>query len=208
MRYLIGFGLILAGGISTALTGFVPLSVIMFVGVFMFASFPSEAVHYNYVIANTDEAIVRKRYYMIFIPFMIISVILTFGKGRLMILWKQEYYRVKVDGENSEMIKISRKEYVAIRNAQRKIYSEQQMSKEFMESAYSVDDIGYKRKKRRLVLAIVFACIIATMIFYPGGIALVAIYEAVFLPMVFLWIPDYKDAKILQKAYDKAMKAE
>ena len=76
-----------------------------------------------------------------------------------------------------------------------------------MGSAYSVEIIGLKRKKRRLTIATVFAIITAVLIFAPDPMVwvLIAIYEAIFVPMVLLWIAPYKDAKILQAAYDRAM---
>ena len=206
MRFLIGFGLTILGGVLTAVTGFVPFIIILFIGVFLFASLPSEAIFYDYRIANSEESLLRKRYYFDFLPFTIISSVLTFGKTTLKIVWKEEYFRTTINIENKEdFTKISRKEYVALRNEQRVIYSTQVLNKEFMESSYTEETIGFKRKKTRLIIVSILAAIMLTMITVPGGIFLTLIYEAVFIPMIVLWIPEYKDAKILQQAYDNAV---
>lgn len=205
MRYLIGVGLTILGGVLTAVTGIMPFCILLFVGVFLFASFPSEALFFDYVIVNTQVALARKRYYMIFLPFYIISLILTLGKSVLKILWKQEYFKVTINEQGeSVMTPLTRQEYVALRNEQREIYSTQTLSKEFMTSTYSVEDIGLKPKKNRLIAASVFTALSLLMLTQPGGVFLSLIYVAVFLPMVLLWIPSYRDAKILQQAYDRA----
>lgn len=205
MRYLFGLGLTILGGVLTAVTGLVPFIIILFVGVFLFASLPSEAIFYDYRIANSEEVLLRKRYYMDFLPFTIVSSILTLGKAPLKIVWKEEYFKAPINIENKEdLTKLSRKEYITLRNEQRIIYSTQVLSKEFMESSYTEADIGFKRKKVRLIVISVLAGIMLTMIAEPGGIYLTLIYEAVFLPMIILWIPEYKDAKILYQAYNKA----
>jgi len=209
LKYIIGFCMILLGGVLLAVTGFMPFLIILFIGVFLFASFPSEAILYNYVLANSNQVLLRKRCYIIFLPFYIVSYILTFGKAILQIVWKEEYFIATIHSEgNIEQRQISRKEYIAIRNQQRKIYSTQQLSKAFITSSYSVEEIGFKRKKTRLLLASIFACLMLLMLVEPGGIYLTLIYEAVFIPMILLWIPEYQDAKILQQAYDRAVTAE
>jgi hypothetical protein len=81
------------------------------------------------------------------------------------------------------------------------------MDKDFIARNYSTAGIGLKQKKTRLILASVFAAAFMALLTMPDALPVVVIYEAVFLPMVFLWIPPYKDAKILQTAYDRAMKA-
>lgn len=206
MRYLIGFGLVILGGVLTAITGITPFAILMFVGVFLFASLPSEAVFYDYRIANGEEYLLRKRYYINFLPFTIISFVLTLGKTTLKIVWKEEYFRAPLNIENKEeLTKISRKEYITLRNEQRIIYSTQELSKEFMESSYTEEYIGFKRKKIRLIVVSVLAALMLVMIAEPGGIYLTLVYEAVFIPMIVLWIPEYKDAKILQRAYNRAV---
>ena len=60
MRYLFGLGLTILGGVLTAVTGLVPFIIILFVGVFLFASLPSEAIFYDYRIANSEEVLLRK----------------------------------------------------------------------------------------------------------------------------------------------------
>lgn len=206
MRYIIGFCLIILGGVLTAVTGIVPFSIIVFVGVFLFASFPSEAIFYDYRIANSDEVLLRKRYYFDFLPLTIVSYVLTLGKTTLKIVWKEEYFKAPINLEKKEdLTKLLRKEYIALRNEQRIIYSTQVFSKEFMESSYTEAHIGLKRKKMRLIAASVLAGLMLTTLTEPGAIYLTLIYEAVFIPMIILWIPEYKDAKILQQAYDKAV---
>jgi hypothetical protein len=206
MRFLIGFGLTILGGVLTGVTGITLFAIIMFVGVFLFASIPSDAMFYDYRIANSDEIIIRKRYYFNFIPFTIVSYILTLGKTTLKILRKEEYFRASVkSNEEVAPTRITRKEYLTIRNEQRKIYSTQILSKEFMNESYSLELIGFKRKKIRLIVVSILALIMLLMIAEPGGIYLTLIYEAIFIPIIVLWIPEYKDAKILQQAYDKAV---
>lgn len=206
MRFLIGFGLTILGGVLTAVTEFMPFAVIAFIGVFLFASITDDAILFDYRIAHGEDVLFRRRYYIHFLPFTIISKFLTFGKASLLITWKQEYFKAPVDFESTgELTKLSRKEYIALRNEQRRIYSTQVLSKEFMESTYSEAGIGFKRKKNRLIAASIFAALMLTMLTEPDGIYLVLIYEAVFVPMVLLWIPAYKDAKILQQAYTKAV---
>ena len=165
MRYIIGIGMILVGGVLGAVTGLMPFLIILFVGVFLFASFPTEGLLYNYVLANSNEVLLRKRSYLIFLPFYIISYILTLGKSVLLIAWKEEYFIAKIDQDDSvEQRKISRSEYLAIRNRQRQIYATQLLSKEFMSASYSVENIGFKRKKTRLVAASVLAAVMLLMV--------------------------------------------
>lgn len=205
MRYLIGFGLTILGGVLTAVTGFMPFVIIAFIGVFLFASFPNEAVFFDYRMANSDEVLLRKRFYLNFLPFTIVSHVLTFGNATLKIIWKEEYLKATITSEeNITAIKLSRREYISLRNEQRILYSTQSLSKEFMENSYTIVDIGFKRKKTRLIVVSILAAIMLTALTEPGGIFLTLIYEAVFLPMIILWIPEYKDAKILQQAYDKS----
>ena len=196
----------LLGGVLSAVTGFFPFFIIFFVGIALFASFNTESMLTNYVLANTSQALIRKRYYYVFIPFYIVSIVLTFNKAPLLILWKEEYFKGFADADGQmQTLKITKGEYLALRNEQRHIYSTQLLDRQFMQDAYSVKSIGYKKKKRRLVVISIFAALMLTMVTVPGGIALAAIYEAVFIPVIILWFPDYKDAKILQQAYDRAM---
>ena len=203
---IIGFCMIVVFGPITAVTGFMPLFAFVFIGVFLFASFGSSAMLNDYVIANTEIALVRKRYYINFIPFIIVSAILTLFHSALIIPWKEEYFKATLsENKNLNLEKISRKEYVRILKEQRQIYSKQELSREFMEKTYTVESIGLKKKKIRLILASVFTALTFFCLIDPTALPIVLIYAAVFVPMVILWIPDYIDAKILQNAYDKAM---
>lgn len=204
---LIGLGLTILGGGLIALTNFLPLCVIPLIGVFLFASFPDEAVFVDYVIANnSNKALARKRYYLDFLPFTIVSQILTLGRAPLKIVWKEDYFTVQNDApEESKVKKITRKEYIGLRNEQREIYSSQPLSLEFMKNSYSMEDIGFKRKKRRLIIVSIFAGLMLTGLTDPTGFPIVLVYEALFIPMILLWIPEYKDAKILQEAYNRAL---
>ncbi len=74
-----------------------------------------------------------------------------------------------------------------------------------MTTQYSVEGIGFKRKKRRLIAVIVIVLLILMTLVDPAGWAITVSYGVIFVPMVILWIPDYKDAKILQEAYDRAV---
>jgi len=209
MRYLIGFGLIALGGILSAVTEIMWFLILLFIGVVLFASIPSSANFCDYIIANSNVALIKTRHYWNFLPLTIVSSILTLGKAPLVIPWKEDYFKVTVESEDNVIpVRIPRKEYVAARKEQRRIYSTQPLSKEFMESSYSPNVIGLKHKKRRLVIASVLAAIMLLMLVEPEAMVLTLIYEAVFIPMILLWIPDYKDAKILQQAYDKATSAD
>lgn len=157
------------------------------------------------MIANTSDALVRKRYYMNYFPLTFVLMFFT-RDCSVLIPYKEEYFRVATDApEDSQLTKLSRAEYVALRNEQRQIYSTQTLNKEFMEQSYSVDLIGFKRKKRRVILVAVLAVLMLTCLTVPGALILVLVYEAIFIPMLLLWLPDYKDAKILQQAYDRAL---
>ena len=203
---LIGLGLAILGMILSTITQFPLFYIVFFIGIFLFASLPSEDIFVDYIIANSNQVLMRKRHYLNFLPLTIVSGILTLGKATLMIVWKDDYFKATKDSQNQlSLTQVSLKEYIALRNEQRKIYSTQLLSKEFMKTSYTVETIGLKRKRRRLIIAGFFACLMLTMIFEPGGIYLTLIYEAIFIPMILLWIPEYKDAKIIQKAYDRAL---
>lgn len=206
MRYIIGFCLIIIGGVLTAVTELTPFITILIIGVFLFASVYDEAVFCDYIMANTNQALLRKRHYCNFLPFNFLFAFLTFGNAELKIVWKQEYFKATIlSDEKFETVKIPRKEYIALRNEQRNIYSTQILSKDFMEKFYSLENIGFKRKKRRLIIVSILAAIMLTPLTEPDGYFLTIIYEVFFLPMIILWFPEYKDAKILQQAYDKAL---
>ena len=159
-RYLIGIVLVIIGGVLGALTGLIPFIIIAFVGVFLFASFSEEQVFFDYVIAGSTKALVRKRYYYNFIPFTLISMRLTLGKGTLLIPRAEEYFIVDIkENEDNTNTKITRKEYKVLLQEQRKIYSTQRLDKEFMRWAYTPEGIGLKRKKARLIAASIFAAL-------------------------------------------------
>lgn len=207
MRNIIGLLLIVVSGVLIAVTGFAALSPVLLIGVFLFTSFTSEEVFVDYVLPDGKQAIARKRKYIIcIVPFAIMSYILTLGRYILQIIYKEEYYRAVMDSQgNTELIKISRQEYVAIRKQQREFYSAQQLSKEFMTTQYSVEGIGFKRKKRRLIAVTLISLLLLIIpLVDPIGWGVAVGYGVIFVPMIFLWLPDYKDAKILQEAYDRA----
>ena len=129
-----------------------------------------------------------------------------FGSLITKIPYKQEHFRFSHQ-EGATPVPISRQEYLTLRNQQRQIYSTQVLPRAFMEETYSPADIGLKHKKNRLIAAWVFAGLMLTMLAVPGGWAIALIYEAVFVPMIILWTPDYTDARILQSAYDRSMNA-
>ena len=202
---LIGFGLMILGMLLYGNTQIPLFTVLMFVGVFLFASLPEEAMFLDYIMEDGNKALLRKRRYIVFLPFMFVSKFLTLGRGVLKIVWKEEYFIGELAAENQVTKKqISRAEYIALRNQQRVLYSTGCVSAEFIEKNYTEEMIGFKRKKRRLIAASVLAGVMLLMLVEPGGFYLTLIYEAVFLPMVLLWIPEYKDAKILQEAYNRA----
>lgn len=211
MRNLIGFGLMILGGVLTSVSGIDYFIIIQIVGMFLFASIDDEAMFYDYVIANSNVLLIRKRYYFNFFPLTFAINILTLGIARVeaKIFRKDEYFKsILHSKENIETIKISRKDYIALRNEQRKIYSTQVLSKEFMDKYYDEASIGFKRKKTRLIIVCVLAALMLIASTEPDsiyGIYMALIYEAVFISMVILWIPDYKDAKILKEAYERAM---
>ena len=207
MRYLIGFLLIIVGGVSTAVTEIAPLCIIAFVGVFLFASFPAERVFVDYVLANSKACIMRKRSYMNFLPVYITFWVFSLGKVNALILYKEEYFRTTLD-ENEKVwpVQITRAEYVRLRNEQRHIYSTQLLSREFINGAYSLQDIGYTVKKWRvIILSAVAVLMLFGLADAPNEWPFVLCCEAVFVYLILLWLPDYKDAKILQTAYDRAM---
>jgi len=97
MRYLIGFGLIALGGILSAVTEIMWFLILLFIGVVLFASIPSSANFCDYIIANSNVALIKTRHYWNFLPLTIVSSILTLGKAPLVIPWKEDYFKVTVE---------------------------------------------------------------------------------------------------------------
>ena len=209
-KFNIGGAILAAIGIALFfITDIAEFLLLMLIGILLLASLPQKNIFVDYIMENEQEALCRIRHYLAPLPLTLISSFLTLGKGKLLIPIKQEY--IKSYRENPQqtptLTRVSRKEYLALRNAQRKLYSTKVMDKDFIARNYSPAGIGLKQKKTRLILASVFAAAFMALLTIPDALPVVVIYEAVFLPMVFLWIPPYKDAKILQTAYDRAMKA-
>ena len=207
MRNLIGFGIMAVGIVTSQFVDFRFSLVLIGIGVFLFATLSSEGVFCDYIMANGVEALIRKRYYLNFLPFTVLAYIVTLGRKDFKIVWKEEYYKTSLESKEDEAVKLSRNEYIKLRNEQRAFYSTQTLSKEFMESAYSIKEIGYKRKKARLIVVIILALLTFMMLFAPDmfTIIMVLVYEAIFIPMIILWVPEYKDAKILHNAYERAV---
>lgn len=207
MRYLIGFILIIVGGVSTAVTEIAPLCIIAIVGVFLFASFPVERVMVDYVLANSKTCIMRKRSYMNFLPIYITFQIFSLGKVTALILYKEAYFRTTLDeNEQAWPVQITRAEYVRLRNEQRHIYSTQLLSREFIAGAYSLTDLGYTVKKWRVIILSALAALMPfALADMPNAWPFVLCCEAVLVFLILLWLPDYKDAKIQKEAYERAM---
>lgn len=208
MRNIIGLVLIVVSGVLIIVTGFAALSPLVLIGVLLFGSVTGEEMFVDYILPDGKQAIARKRKHVIcIVPFAIMAYILTLGRSFMPIIYKEEYYRSVMDSQgNIELIKITRKEYVAMRKQQREFYSANLLSKEFMTTQYSVEEIGFKKKKRRLIAVSLISLLVLMMPFVdPIGLGMAVAYEAIFVPMIILWFPDYKDAKILQEAYDRAV---
>ena len=204
------------------------LSAFLFLGgLTLLASMPSFDTFFDYVIADKNEVLVRKRQYVNSFPLTFVSSILTLFKTSLKIPVFEERYIIKgadiekvesatiaflkegeeavATVEGTELVKISFKEYFRLWREQTKICKSGQVSKEIINKFYGDQSKGVKIVKRRLLLAIVFTLLsLSMMIGDPGAIYLTLIYTAVFLPMVILWIPDLIKAKAKQKAYEKA----
>lgn len=207
MRNLIGFGIVAVALVTSQFLDFRISLALVGIGVVLFASMSSEGEFCDYIMSNGVEALVRKRYYINFLPFTVLAYIVTLGTKDFKIVWKEEYYKINLESKKDGAVKLSRNEYKKLRNEQRAFYSTQTLSKEFMESAYSVKGIGYKRKKTRLIVVIILALVTLMMLLAPDmfTIIMVLIYEAIFIPMIILWAPEYKDAKILHNAYERAV---
>lgn len=205
---LIGFIMMIVGMFVFVFTESLLCMILILPGVFLFASFLDEDIFVDYVMVDSNDFLIRKRKYILFFPFIIISKLLTLGKAELKLVCKEEYFKtIKSDTEEKETIRISRKEYITLRNEQRQLYATQPFSKEFMQANYSVEGIGFKRKKRRLIIVSALAILGLTMFagVDPASISLDLMYEALFITMIILWTPEYKDAKILQEAYERAL---
>ena len=191
MFNLIGIGLILVGGITSALIPNAVSFIVMFVGVFLFASIYYDDICIDYVIANSQDVLLRKKHYMNFIPISITAKIFTLGMVDFIFPIKTEYFKGVHNSEDDEYtyVKVSRKEYFDLRDKQRTIYTTQVLSEEFMKSSYSEDDLKFKKIKFQIIINVIVSFIMP----YFG------------IPMLILLIPEYKDAKILQQAYDAAI---
>ena len=120
MQYIIGVGLMILGGVLTAVTGFMPLVAVLLVGVVLFASVTTQDAFCDYRIVNTNEVLVRVRSYLCFLPFTIVSSVLTLGRASLIIPYKERYFKVlEVDQPEPKHVELSRNAYMAIRNRQR-----------------------------------------------------------------------------------------
>lgn len=210
MRFLIGLGLIILGGVLGAVTGFPLFFIVMFAGVFLFATLCAPGgIFLDYAIPEENAILARRRHYANFLPFTIVSYLLTLFRTTLVIPYKADYYKIpnKEDLTEEDFIPVSRQEYKALKKQMREVYATQTLDKEFLDKFYSTESIALKHKKTRLTIASVFAALFLTMVTAPGGIAGTLICEAIFVPMIILWAIDYKDAKILQAAYDRACAA-
>lgn len=212
MHHLIGFGLIIVGGVLTAVTDQYLFTPILLVGVFLFASIFGKDALIDYMYPGEENvALVRMRQYVYFLPFVIVTAILTLGRAPLQIPYKETYYRVKDPGgdQEAEFTQLTRKEYLAQRNWLRQEYASGRLDRAFFERAYGENaaNIGYRRKKWRLVAMWILAVLMLTPLTepQPGLVALVLLYELLFVGAIVLWTADYKDAKIQQTAYDRAV---
>lgn len=69
-----------------------------------------------------------------------------------------------------------------------------------------MQSIGFKRKESRLVFTRALAAFMLFGVFDTEMLYPTLIFEAVLVPVILLWLPDYRDAKFLQGAYDRALK--
>ena len=192
MLNLIGFGLILVGGVTSALIPNPISFIVMFVGVFLFASIYYDDVCVDYVIANSKDVIYRKRRYINFLPLSITVKIFTLGMVNFVIPIKVEYFKAVFNPEEEYThVKVLRWEYRDLRDKQRTIYTTQVLSEEFMKSSYKVEDLKLKKIKREMIINAIVSIIMP----YFG------------IPMLIILVLDYKDAQILQQAYDRAINA-
>ena len=192
MLNLIGFGLILVGGVTAALIPNPISFIVMFVGVFLFASIYYDDVCVDYAIANSKDVIYRKRRYINFLPLSITVKIFTLGMVNFVIPIKVEYFKAVFNPEGEYThVKVLRWEYLDLRDKQRTIYTTQVLSEEFMKSSYNVEDLKLKKIKREMIINAIVSIIMP----YIG------------IPMLIILALDYKDAQILQQAYDRAINA-
>jgi len=209
MRFLLGIGLIILGGVLMTVTGIQVFVALVFVGVFLFVTIYDTDVLMDYMYPSGDEGLMRIRRYAHILPFTVIVSMLTLGRGTLKFAYKEEYYRAKrIEGqEEPELTKITRKEYVAQRNELRQLYASGTLTKAFFQNAYGDGSaIGLRRKTGRLVAMWVLALLLLTALVEPGAIYLVLGYEVLLAWAILLWTPERKDAKIIQTAYDRAVK--
>lgn len=206
---LIGLGITVLCLILSSVPGLANiLSIPLFIGVFMFGSIPDSAVFSSYVMIDSGEVLLRKRYYFVFLPFQIVIHLITLGKGNLKIPYRQEHFIASANGANPQadfnFTKISRKEYVRLRNQQRQLYSTRTVTKEYLDSNYSDLPGKYKKQRRKLIISWVLTLLVLmTLPTAAEMFFLMLAYEVIFVFMVALWTPDYKDAKILYKAYQR-----
>ena len=208
MRFIIGFFLIILGGVLVSTTEIALFFVPLFVGIFLFASITTEDSFCDYITIDGANVLFRRRHYILFLPAHIVYQILTLGKGALLIPWKEEYFKADLVDSKAENAKpIDRKTYHALRMEQRQLYATQTPSWEFMDATYDHRNIGFKRKRNRLIAVSVLAGLMLVNVTEPDIWPAVLAFDACFLPAILLWIPEYKDAKALQQAYDRAISA-
>ena len=105
---------------------------------------------------------------------------------------KVEYFKAVFNPEGEYThVKVLRWEYLDLRDKQRTIYTTQVLSEEFMKSSYNVEDLKLKKIKRDMIINAIVSMIMP----YFG------------IPMLIILVLDYKDAQILQQAYDRAINA-
>lgn len=142
----------------------------LFGGMILFASFKEHTPYFDYVIANKNEAMIRKRMYINFLPFTFVSMLLTLGKSTLKIPVFEKYYVVKAQDveslalvtkafitydeealasqENYEIVKVSLKEYFRLWREQTRIYKSGQLSIKFINACYGENSKAVKKQKQ------------------------------------------------------------
>ena len=182
MSFLISIAMIIVGGVTSAMFPNFVSFLMVFAGAFSLGSFSDKEVVYDYVIADSDEVLLRVRSYYYITILNIAFMIITLGllQFKIRILWKEEYYKGNSEQfeENREGCKLSRKEYIALINEQRRIYSTTDLSWEFMNGAYSPEEFDLKGKKRKFVIISVIAGILLCGLTVPADIILVVCFEA------------------------------
>ncbi|MBO5798031.1 MAG: hypothetical protein J6R77_06785 [Clostridia bacterium] len=204
MRYILGLILLVAGGVLLAVTGLYPLMAVFLAGLVLLLAAPTEGVFVDYILAEEDGALMRRRHYWRFIPFSLVLQLLTFGRVDLLLPWKDEYFKAVPGEEEIQLHPLSRQEYMALRQQQRQFYATATLTREFMEERYTLAAIGFGKKKARLIAAWVVAVLGLTTLTVPGGWLAALAYEAFCIPMICWWTPPYTDAKILHGAFLRA----